>query len=590
MAEGKVRKEILDLIAGYCSTSVGERIVYSLRPDYSRAKVDFNDIATVLSEYERGMSLSFPSIPDVSDVFSYLEKYGTLNGEKLVTVARFVDKVLDLRERIHSNRLARYLNVPTHLIRISREIKDNLTPSGEVRKDRHSTLSDLIKKRNEIREKLLLLYSDIVKKHYDKLREKQPVIKGGRLSLAVISNFKIDGIVHGFSATTETVFVEPYEVVPIQNTLVQVEDQIKEYESRIIKTLSAKVVRSIDLIRRIYENVGKLDSVFARARFALDFKATVPKFGKRLVIKEGREPVLYRVKKGKVVPLDLEMDKYALLITGPNAGGKTVALRTVAFTVLMASMGIPVPARSVEVPEGSRVHMLGFETESDVRSGLSNFTSELQTLRDIVARAREGDVVLFDEVFASTDPDEASVLAYSLAKYFSDRGIYILMSTHFSTLKMLAKTSDFFTVSTVEDYRLVPGKVGESGGLRTARAFLPPEIVSYAEELLKKVPSYIVRLREEYERKLQKLAQEREEVRRTLREVRAVLSDRSGKRDVGKVYRMIEEVAPKREIREGEEYFIKSLGVRGKVVKVDGDRVKVKVRNFVLDVRAEDLM
>ena len=80
------------------------------------------------------------------------------------------------------------------------------------------------------------------------------------------------------------------------------------------------------------------------------------------------------------------------------------------------------------------------------------------------------------------------------------------------------------------------------------------------------------------------------EVRRTLREVRAVLSDRSGKRDVGKVYRMIEEVAPKREIREGEEYFIKSLGVSGKVVKVDGDRVKVKVRNFVLDVRAEDLM
>ena len=589
MATERVRGEILNLVAGYCSTSIGESTLYSLKPDYSRARAELNDVATVLSEYERGMSLSFPAIPDLGDVFAYLEKYGTLNGEKLITVARFIEKVLELRERIHSNRLARHLNVPTHLVRLAREIRENLTPSGEVRTDRHSTLSDLIRKRNEIRERLLTLYSDLIRKHYEKLREKQPVIKGGRLSLAVISNYKIDGIVHGFSATTETVFVEPYEVVPVQNALVQVEDQIREYEARIVKTLANRAIRSIDLIRRLYHNVGRLDSIFARARFALDFKAVIPKFGKVLRLRGAREPVLYRVKKGKVVPLDLTMERKALLITGPNAGGKTVALRTVAFAVLMASMGIPVPAEEVEVPEGAQVHMLGFETETDVRSGLSNFTAELQALKGIISRAKEGDVVLFDEVFASTDPDEASALAYSVAKYFSDRGIHILMSTHFSTLKLLARTSDFFTVSTVDNYRLVVGRVGESGGLRTARAFLPPEIIFYAEEILRQVPSYVVRLKEEYERKLRKLEQEREEVREALKKVRAALSERTGVR-VGDVYRAVEEVAPRKEIREGEEYFVKSLGLTGKVLKVEGDRVKVKVRNFVVEVKREDLL
>ncbi len=587
MAREKVRKEILDLVAGYSSTAVGERAVYSLKPDYSRAKADLSDVALILSEYERGMSLSFPQIPDVSEVFSYLERYGTLNGEKLVLIARFVDKVLELRERIHSNRLARHINVPTHLLRLSRDIKENLSPSGEVRTDRHSTLADLIRKRNELRERLLALYADLIRRHQEKLRERQPVIKGGRLSLAVISNYKIDGIVHGYSATTETIFVEPYEVVPVQNALVQVEDQIREYEARVIKALSSRAIRSIDLIRRLYESVGRLDSLFARARFAVDFKATIPKFGRRLRLLGAREPVLYRVKRGKVVPLDLEMDRFALLITGPNAGGKTVALRTVAFAVLMASMGIPVPADEVEVPDGASVYMLGFEAEGDVRAGLSNFTSELQHLKEIVANAEGGDVVLFDEVFASTDPDEASVLAYSVAKFFSDRGVHILMSTHFSTLKLLAKTSEFFTVATVENYKLVPGKVGESGGLRTARAFLPPEIVSYAEELLKEVPSYIVRLKEEYERKLRKLDREREEVRRALREIRAALSER---RDVRRAYDILEEVTPKREVREGEEYFVKSLGVKGKVVKVEGDRVKVKVRNFLVEVKREDLL
>ncbi len=582
-----MRREILDLVAGYCSTSIGERVLYSLKPDYSRARADLNDVSTVLSEYERGMSLSFPAIPDLGDVFTYLDKYGTLNGEKLTTVAKFIDKVLELRERIHSNRLARHLNVPTHLIRLSRDIKDNLTPSGEVRTDRHSTLSELIRKRNEVRERLLTLYSDLIRRHNDKLREKQPVIKGGRLSLAVISNYKVDGIVHGFSATTETVFVEPYEVVPVQNTLVQVEDQIREYESRIVKSLANRVIRSIDLLRRLYHNVGKLDSIFARARFALDFKAVIPKFGRSLRLKGAKEPVLYRVKRGKVVPLDLTMEKKALLITGPNAGGKTVALRTVAFAVLMASMGIPVPAEGVEVPEGARVHMLGFESGTDVRSGLSSFTAELQGLKEIIAKAEGGDVVLFDEVFASTDPDEASALAYSIAKYFSDRGVYILMSTHFSTLKLLAKTSEFFAVSTVDNYRLVVGKVGESGGLRTAKAFLPPEVISYAEEVLRQVPSYVVRLKEEYERKLQKLDREREEVREALKKVRAVLS---GRGRVEEVYRVVEETAPRKEIREGEEYFVKSLGLTGKVLKVEGERVKVKVRNFVVEVKREDLL
>ncbi len=582
-------EEVLNLVAGYCTTAIGERTVLSLRPDHRRAKVDFGDIAAALSEWRRGMSLSLPMFPNMEDVFSYLERYGTLNGEKVYTVALFVEKVLSARERIHSNRLARHLNVPNHLIRLSREIKANLTPSGKVRMDKHSTLSELVRRRNQLRERLLALYSEVIKKHAEKLRERQPVIKGGRLSLAVISNFKIDGIVHGYSATTETVFVEPYEVAPLQNDLVRVEEQIKEYEERVVKNLSHRVLRNMDIIRRLYESIGRLDSVFARAKYSIEYGCTIPKFGKALRLKGAFEPVLYRLKGEKTVPIDLNPQRFALLITGPNAGGKTVTLRTVAFAVLMSSLGIPVPAQEVEVPEGSRVFPLGFESETDVEEGLSGFTGELKRLKVIVESARGGDVVLFDEVFASTDPDEASALAYSTAKFLSDRGIYVLMSTHFSTLKALALESDFFDVATMENYRLVFGRVGHSEGLKAARAFLPPEIVSHAQEVLKRIPSYISRLRQEYEEKLKKLEREREEVRKTLHAVRRAISRGGNRAEVEGIFERVKGMGDG-EISPGKEYFVKSLGLTAKVVDVRGKKAIVKVRNFTVEVPLEDII
>ncbi|NPB02801.1 MAG: hypothetical protein GXO39_00060 [Thermotogae bacterium] len=586
MAEDKLREEILGIVSGFCSTSVGEKVVLSLRPDYEAAKREFGDIAVALSEYENGMSLSFPRIPDLEEVFSYLDKFGSLDGTKLWTVADFVEGVLNLRSKVHSNRLARYLHVPSHLVRLSRQIRENLSPEGRIRTDKHSTLARLISRRNEVREKLLSTFSDIIRTHREKLREGKPVIKGGRLSLAVISNYRLDGIVHGFSATTETIFVEPYEVVPLQNTLIQLEDQIREYEERILRSLSTRVIRSANVLRRIYSNLGKLDSIFARAKFSIEYDARIPRFGDSLKLIKVREPILYRTKGKDTVPLDLDLKNKALLITGPNAGGKTVSLRTVASAILMASMGIPVLAEESEIPYGARVFMLGFEDETDLRRGLSSFTSELAHLREIVAEAEEGDVVLFDEVFASTDPDEASALAYSTAEYLSKRGTYVLMSTHFSTLKVLAKNSALFEVATVEEYRLVMGSVGESGGIRTARAFLPAEIVNRADEILRRVPSYILELRREYEEQVEKLRRERKEVRESLRRIRAAI----GRGDVGQVYAEVESSVGRPPIEEGKEYLIKKLGVRGKVLRIKDEDAVVQVRNFQLVVKLEDLI
>ncbi len=582
--------DIRKLVAKYSSTSVGERFILSLNPDYTRAVKDFKLISEVLREYEMGHSLSLPVFPNMDEVFEYFNKFGVLTGEKLYTIAEFIEKLVRLREGIHSINLASYINITNELLGFSERIKANISKDGSIKTVKNPLLRDLYEKRNKVRDELLNLYAGIIDKYWDKLRERQPVMKNGRLTLPVISNYKIEGVIHGYSYTTETVFVEPYEVIPLQNHLIQIDDRIREEEKRILGRLINDFLRLKDNLANLHKSLGFIDSIYARAKFYLEFKCCFPEFSKdgKFELVECREPILFNRLKEKTVPISIKTDKFALLITGPNAGGKTVSLRTVAYSILMASMGIPIPAKKAVIPFGSDVFPLGFTPLGSVEEGISHFVGELKGIKGILEEVKGYDFVIFDEIFSSTDPDEASALAYAIAKYLSDKRVYVFMSTHFSSLKILAQHSEFFNISTLENYRLVIGKLGESSGIYTAKVVgLPEEVIKHAEDVFMQIPSYIQKLREEYESKVKRLEKEKREIEGLKRKLIVVLA--SAKE--GKQPEEAEKILTTGETLElGKEYFIKNLGVKGTLLEIKGNKAKVKVRNMVIEVDKNNLV
>lgn len=583
-------EEVRRLLVKYASTSSGERTILSLRPDYDRALREFKLIGEVLREHSEGKSLSLPSFPAMDEVFDYFNKFGVLTGENLYGVAEFIDKVSRFRENLHSANLASYIPISRDLLYFSKQVKENISKDGQIKTVKNPLLKELYEYRNEVREQLLKIYSEIILKNREKLREGQPVIKNGRLTLPVISNFNIDGVIHGYSYTTETIFVEPYEVIPIQNRLIQLDDRIREEERRIIGNLIGNFIKLKDSLFKLYTTLGVIDSIYARAKFYLDFDCTIPEFSRegKFELVEGREPILFSKIKHKAVPISVKMDKFALLITGPNAGGKTITLRTVAFAVLMASMGIPVPAKKAVIPYGAEVFPMGFSQEGIPEEGISHFVGELKGIKEILERAKSYDIVIFDEIFSSTDPDEASALAYAICKHLSDRAVYSAISTHFPTLKILALNSDTFKVATLENFKLIMDRIGESRGIQTARAVgLREDIVTLAEEIYKNIPSYLASLKERYEEGLRRLEREKEEIEEIKRKLLLAISQaKKGE----KVENLDELLKGEKELEIGKEYFVKSLGVKGVLLEVKGNRAKIKIRNITVEVDKKELI
>ncbi len=584
-------KEIKKIVSGYASTSVGERKVVSIKSDYTVAERDFRLIMDVLREYEYGHSLTFPVFPPMDEVFGYFEKFGVLSAEKLYMLSDFVDKVIRLRESIHSTNLAYYLNIPPEIVKFSNEIKRSISRDGTIKASKRPLLKELYEKRNKLRQELLNRFAAIINEHSDKLREGQPVIKNGRLTLPVISNYSVEGVVHGYSYTTETVFVEPYEVIPLQNQVIKIDDRIRDEERKILGNLINTFISNAGKIKDIYENLGFVDSIYSRARFYLDFKCCIPEFsrGKGLEILEGRELLLYSKIKEKTVPLSVKPKSRVFLITGPNAGGKTVALRNIAGVILMASMGIPVPAKKAVIPYGSRVFMSGFYDEVG-GSEFSHFTRELMNVKEFLDRAKSGDVVILDEVFSSTDPDEASSLAYAVSEYLYNKGVYVFISTHFPALKILISSNDNFEVATLENYKLAPGRTGESGGIQMAEVVgIPENVIETARNIYSTLPSYMAKLKDEYSRKIRKIERELEDIRRLKVELQNAIHSAKRGEIKKKFYELVRE-DKKEGVEVGKEYFVKSLGIKGKVVGIRGNKVKIKVRNLEIEVSINDIV
>ncbi|MDE2777550.1 MAG: endonuclease MutS2 [Chloroflexota bacterium] len=338
-----------------------------------------------------------------------------------------------------------------------------------------------------------------------KLQEAIVTMRNGRyvIPLKAEHKGKIKGILHDSSASGATIFIEPLETVELNNKWRELQVEEEKEIRRILADLTNQIAAESERIARTVQLLGYLDLTFAKARYAIDNGCVQPKMvglqprpsgfahpGATVQLKAARHPLL----KGKVVPLDLSFDDdtWVLVVTGPNTGGKTVALKTVGLIVMMAQCGLQVPADEAALSVFQGV-FADIGDEQSIEQSLSTFSSHMTNIIDTLERADHHSLVILDEVGAGTDPTEGSALARALLNCLRNRGVTTMVTTHHPELKVygvetagVRNASVEFDLETLQPtYRLIVGLPGRSNALAIAeRLGLDPAIVADARGLV----------------------------------------------------------------------------------------------------------
>ncbi|MEI9968974.1 MAG: Smr/MutS family protein [Terracidiphilus sp.] len=354
-------------------------------------------------------------------------------------------------------------------------------------------------------------------------------IRSERFVIPVRAELKrrVTGVIHGASSSGQTVYVEPLETIEQNNELVRLIEEEQAEIHRIFVALTRKVAGYAESLVAGARVLALVDSLLARARFAREFDCVFPGFGSELLsIKQGRHPLLekrLRSTGGQIVPLDLELtaDERQLIISGPNTGGKTVALKTTALLAMMAQAGIPVPATAASFSVFT-AFLADIGDAQSIEAALSTFSAHITNLDRLSRLADARSLVLLDELGSSTDPEEGAALAVAVAHYFLKVGAWALISTHHTSLKVYAANTrgvrnaaagvDERTLA--PNYQLRLGVPGASAGIQTAeRLGLNAEIISAARERIGSQQADIARFLDKLHGELAELEVERKAAR-----------------------------------------------------------------------------
>ncbi|MCF7801953.1 MAG: endonuclease MutS2 [Candidatus Marinimicrobia bacterium] len=393
--------------------------------------------------------------------------------------------------------------------------------SAELRKIRHAIQRAEAAVRQEM-DRLVAQYTA-----QGMLTDDRPTIKGGRLVLPVSSNAKrqVKGVIQDQSHTGNTTYVEPLEIIELNNKIRSLQlDEAREIE-RILRALTAKCHAEAAPIAQSYDALVELDFIASLATFGKRRSGSLPRVDKGIGLKlvNARNPLLSENR--DVVPLNLNLDEntHTLVITGPNAGGKTVALKTIGLMVLLARCGVPIPAEEgSEIPWVDAVYS-DIGDQQSILNDLSTFSAHMSALVEIVENATAESLVLLDELGTGTDPAEGGALARALLNTLTHRGTTTIATTHLGELKAYAHDTPGVGNASMEfdgerlepTYRLRQGTPGSSYGLEISRRLgLAQEILDEARSYIGDKRGSLEALITDLEDRLQEAEQSRLEVKR----------------------------------------------------------------------------
>lgn len=444
----------------------------------------------------------------------------------------------------HYPHLMKVIRALPDLQSLLKNLRGKILPDGDIDDSASPQLRDIRRRIQHLRARIQKRLLTILQRSPEAVIQEDIItIRNDRFVIPVRVEQKnqIAGVIHATSSSGATVFLEPLETIEFNNELVELRDQEQAEIARVLLALSEALRAESDALQRLTALVTEIDLIGARARLALDFNCCEPTLteGYSLSLTDARHILLehgLRQRGQSVVPISLQLDDEhpVMVISGPNAGGKTVALKTVGLCALMAQSGLHIPARQASLPVFQQV-LPDIGDQQSIVANLSTFTAHLQNVRQMAEILSPPALVLLDEVGTGTDPEEGAALAVAIVEYFKQRGAMVIATTHYQGLKMYAQLTPGVISASVEfdeeklqpTYRLRQGVAGSSSGLEIARRMgLPEPMIEQARQRLKRqdhdMAQYLRRLHSELTRQ-QELRIALEEERRAVAERYAAL-------------------------------------------------------------------
>jgi DNA mismatch repair protein MutS2 len=505
--------KVRDIVAGLALSPYGKSRVGRLRPMFERSAIELalrrSSQMQDIIRFEEAMPLS--RVEDISELISKSRLDGFhLEPKELLKAKLLLDVVIDLysygKDEERGEKFPDIVDILARLHAkrdISKAIGKAIDSGGDILSSASSALARIRRELGDVEARL--------KQHLDKIlsaRRKHAgwqddviTVRDGRYVIPVLAGeFRPDsGIVHDKSQSGATLYVEPSSAIPINNKLRQLQQDERLEIDRILRELTAMLGDAADDIEADCETFGLLDCVHAKATFALKTDASSPGIidGCGLELIDARHPLLIYAAKSadKVVPLTVSLDQnnQGILITGPNTGGKTVAVKTIGLLVLMAMSGMEIPADQKSKIGIYRKIYADIGDEQSLELSLSTFSSHIRNIIAAINDADDDTLALFDEIGAGTDPKEGAALAEVIILTLLERGCSVIATTHYSQLKTLPlehpelinASLEFDRANLEPTFRLKIGHPGSSYAIEIARRLgLPPDMAEQAAAIL----------------------------------------------------------------------------------------------------------
>ena len=495
--------KVLEILSNFASTELGKKYCLNILPLSDIETIKHNQRLTTQAQNAFRLSSSeipLQNLPNIEEALSLLKNKITLSLEDVKNIYSVI-----ISTRKFSSFLNRYAQEQEDLLKIS----ENLHPLSEteekiehifdsnfnIKETASIELKSLYQSQRDCNENLKNTIADLLKNSTftGYLQDTVYTLRDNRVVFQVKAEAKnkIQGIVHDISQSGQTYFIEPKQIVGLNNKLRELEISIEAEIKRIIKELSLHLGEHYEEIKSSFYTLIELDFIFAKAKYSTAIDACEPEITDEKIVelKSMKNPVLIQIL-DKVVENDFSIGKpyKSVIITGSNAGGKTVVLKTVALAIAMTASGLHIPCFSAKLYPFKKLYAEIGDDQNIIQS-LSTFSSHIKNIKEILDNADDETFILIDEIAAGTDPKEGASLAKSVMEAFVKKGALSVITTHFNELKSLPFDNEAFQNGSVDfdvktlqpTYKLRLGVPGASNAFAIAKNFgIPNEIIEKA--------------------------------------------------------------------------------------------------------------
>ncbi|MBI4905590.1 MAG: Smr/MutS family protein [Acidobacteria bacterium] len=543
-------EDLRALVGRYLGSAMGREELARVAPDTRRDSIDqmhahnaeaveYLQSAAKPQTAARGTAtrLRFTDLPDCRLSIQKLRIEGTaLEGKEIFDLIVLLDRASDSRLLLETcggrfPLLAAMGRSIADMRPVLQHLSNRILPDGSVADHASVALNRIRRGIERQKQNIQASLERFLRAHRTDgvLQEDFVTLRNDRYVVPIVAGQQVraQGVIHGSSGSGHTLFVEPLDTIEMNNELVRlVEEELREIY-RILKEMTDRLRSQWPAIAAAVETLGRLDLLFAKANFAMEFDCVIPGFSKpdapRLHVEGARHPLLedvLRRQRKPIVPVSFTLDasRRTLLLSGPNTGGKTVTLKTVGLLALMAQSGIPVPAREAEFPVFDSV-LADLGDNQSIAESLSSFSSHIRRMEEILTTVTPDSLVLLDELGRATDPEEGGALGVAIVDQLGKWKAFTLASTHLLALKIYGGSREgvvngsmgFDRDTLAPTFQLRLGSPGESAGLAIAsRLGMPPDLIAKAREALSSHQRALTDFLEQLQKRIAEASEEKQ--------------------------------------------------------------------------------